>query len=617
MPELQHVGDMYNTGDFDGYIGSESCCSEEPGITNPSEEKVVSLLGIDSSYCREGIRSSDTVTRTSPGSCTELGGDPSASLQPLTQTTQLLSNKQEEMDYCCYDEHTTLPELSGNLFSEVCSNSSSSNFVDHDYYSSEWLKEYLKQLVNSDVDDACIDNISAYNHTDLKTDCIDKSLFEMIDKYLGDTCIDSLKAHGFFNEESESHVLDKIGSAASINTLSTIDSSGLNCHFNEKDEFRYIGRINAITENPTTIAENSPLITNVSENIAPLNFSEKYISCWNPKSAAVYYYCPYDAILRDTSFYDKEFEDCILGEIGYLFSKNRSNSAREAKAIAANNTPQFIIPDLTGTFSSAKKYILGKINEYALNDKEPEDIVIVEGMSMADIRNLLFLSIDALLVKLDGYCKKLAENITDEDAIGVVQTKIKVNVNGVRVSVDMRSRKSFSEQLPINAKKMIIKCATALREKFYPAVASASNILIKNWMFSRCHNVYFCNKDLKEISDICISIREIIAKDEILYNNVDIIAKKIVNSESNSNSVVRLHKLKKGSYVSNYISILSQKSIDKIKVSLERALVLCDEKVLSLDKKSSEKIAKYIVRDIETLSMGEYRRLCENRSKVM
>lgn len=616
--ELPCVGNVQLPNRFDNMGDSSTNSAEETDHVTLSEEEIISILDLDSIYCSGDIPKIYTNTDASSQSFySGLNMSESVSMQSLIQRAH--SSSQQPNTYQC-GEITVLPELSGDLFFESCNSSRSS---DQDYCSSEWLKEYLGRLVSSDIDDADVADIEAPNPLDERTDSFDEYLCDMVSKYLGDTCIDSLKLCSFFDLETNSSDCDNIHTALSNDSVAA--SVGSPCAFVKKrtrdfsaeNKSHSCSDANAVTDRTSVTKDGG------KSDLPPVTFAEKYKSFWNPKSAMVYYYCPYGSIMRDASFYDGEFEGCVLEEIKDFYSKRNSGLYKALTATVNDARPQFVVPDLTLTFSNTKGYILDRVSEYALADKNPEDVAITEGMSISDIREYMVSSADLFLKKLDGYCNDLANDVKNRDIVEILQTKIKVNINGVLHTADMRNRKLNSERLLQGTKRMMTRYAAALKGDFRSAVLSASNISIKSWLFSHCHNVYFCNKSLKNISKVCLRIHRRILENKVLVSNLDVIAKRIVNCDAaDSSSIVRLHNLTENNFmkricVSSYITNLSQESIVEIRSVLKEALVLCNEKVSHLNNRSLEKMAGYLVRDIETVSIGEYKKLCDDRSKKM
>lgn len=321
---------------------------------------------------------------------------------------------------------------------------------------------------------------------------------------------------------------------------------------------------------------------------------------WNPRSVTITE-SAYSFALREIDICDDIFRD-------FIFKNTRSSSNRHFF-----NNPNI---NLYLTFSRAKDFIISNVYCNLTDICRNTKMSISGGMSVCDIKRLLAEN-ELFFKKISEHChqlEKVINNSKADDISFIMQSK--VNISSLyTLNISSKRKKSYYFQKKI--KEMLIRIASSLPQKIMNEVKNSSETLISKWLFSECHGIHICNQSLEEIRDVFFAERQIILEDPLLLGGVSDIAKAITtkNYIHSCIYVVSNHILLIGKSVRDYISTLSNQSVDKLRNSLKKSLVLHSLNVINLNRKTIEKMAEYLIVDLENESLRSYSAICTDAAK--
>ncbi|CUT17817.1 MULTISPECIES: hypothetical protein [Candidatus Ichthyocystis] len=333
-------------------------------------------------------------------------------------------------------------------------------------------------------------------------------------------------------------------------------------------------------------------------------------SYWDPKSVLLTK-SAYSFAIEDIDVCDEMFKDFILKNIKKASSRRRSSS-NYGRIINSNSNNI----DLYLTFQRAKDFITSNIPRDLADAYNSTRIPILNGMSIDDIKGILAKNND-FFTKISEYCEQIQgmiENSGIDDISLIMQSKIKVSSQH---ALSIPSSKKRSDPFQKKIKEMLMRIASSLPQKILNEIENSSEISIRKWLFSECHGIYIYDKSIGEICNTIIKANELIINDFLLLSNIDDIAKTITkrNYRCSCVSVVGNHKLSTGKSVHSHINILSNQSLDQLRISLSKSLVIHNRNVVSLDKKTIEKMARCLIVDLQNISLKSYSNTCSSAAK--
>ncbi|CUT17819.1 MULTISPECIES: hypothetical protein [Candidatus Ichthyocystis] len=325
----------------------------------------------------------------------------------------------------------------------------------------------------------------------------------------------------------------------------------------------------------------------------------------------------YKCILEKVDVRDVEFENFI--------ACNVISAVKKKKEPYGVRFYQSCSLDLSVTRNNAKLFVFNKVSSCMNGIDDGEDVVLSEGMSIEDIKSLMLSN--EFFLKLSDKCKLIKRSVSlssESDIPSLVQSKIKIFSEkcGVGYVFSLSSNKKKSLSFIVNTKRMIERVILSLPEGFSSVVGRSTDDDIKSWFFSDCHGARIYKPFFKMIVNICVATHRMVLEDQMLLDNVSLIAGNIVgrgNGINSITSIINFHKLvENGTSVYDRISNLSGMYVSNISTVLENSIVLLpDSKLGNLSKEMVIIMSKHFVVDIIMSSVQAYKSLCKRKVSEM